>query len=123
MKNGKKLGKRIAKGVVKFGEGMKEAYAEEYGAKPKKRNAITKTKTKTKTKLKKKTVKGVLKITLARPEATVDKKWHVQWSKKGSVSISGKGFSTEEPARKYLAKLKEDKKALGHTIEYTYIRT
>jgi len=44
MKNGKKLGKKIAGGLVRVGKGMKEAYAEEYGAKPKKKKVVTKQK-------------------------------------------------------------------------------
>ena len=119
MKNGKKLGKKIAGGIVKFGEGVREAYTEEYGTKVKKRKDTKKLKPKKRT-LK---GKGILKITLARPEATVDNKWRVQWSKKGAVSISGKSFSAEISARNYLAKLKKDKKVLGYTIEYTYIRS
>lgn len=48
MKNGKRLGKKIASGIVKFGEGAREAYAERYGAKPKKRKVAKKTTTKKK---------------------------------------------------------------------------
>jgi len=33
MKNGKKLGKKIAGGLVRVGKGMKEAYEEGYGKK------------------------------------------------------------------------------------------
>ena len=61
MKNGKKIGKKVASGIMKFGEGAREAYAERYGTKPKKRKATKKVKPKKKVLIEKKTLKITLK--------------------------------------------------------------
>ena len=117
MKNGKKLGKNIAKGIVKFGKGMKEAYAEEYGVKPKKKKVVKTATTKKTTKRKE---GKTLKITLTNPVETISGKWEVWWGVKKLVQH--KDFKTRPPATKFITELKGTWRAKGYKIDYMYLK-
>lgn len=71
MKNGKRIGKKIATEAIRFGKGMKEAYEEEY-KKPTKRKTVKKTTMKRATATTK--LKGT-KMTLSDAKKRVKNKW------------------------------------------------
>jgi hypothetical protein len=74
MKNGKRIGKKIATEIIGFGKGMKEAYEEEY-KKPAKRKTVKKTAKKTATKRTTTTMKlKGIKMTLSDAKKRVKNK-------------------------------------------------
>lgn len=116
MKNGKKLGKVIAGGIIRFGKGAQEAYAEEYGKKPTKHKAVKKVKAKSAATTKD---KKTLHIRLFNPLETISDKWEVWWGVEKLTQH--KDFATRPPATKYMTKLKTTWRAKGYKIDYKYV--